>query len=174
MRSTFIKTIVVSYWKQLNLSINNKKLINLEDISSLLLATRILSSTLLCVTFYLNFVVFTLCLLHCISGLIFCLCVSYVLHLLPRLSPLHVLYIASLVSSLAFTYLMHCISYFISRLCVSCMLCFLRSLSPPHVLCVMSLDVSLAFRLVCCVSYLVSRFVSYALRLLPCLSLVRF
>ena len=65
-RSTFIKTVVISYWKQLNLPINNEKLMNLEDLSSLLLLTWILSSALSCTT---SHVIFYLCFIFCVLHL---------------------------------------------------------------------------------------------------------
>ncbi len=95
MRSSFIKTAVPSYWKQLNLLINNEKLINWEDLGLLLLPIRISSSAPL----YLLFVLYSV---HYVSRLVSGL-VSY----------------AFLNSSLTFACLLYCVSRLVSDL-VSC------------------------------------------------------
>lgn len=117
---TFIKTIVVSHWKQLNLFTNNEKVMNLKDLDLLSLLISILSSILL----------------YTISYLIFCFyLIFYILHLLSYLSPC-ILYIMSLILFLTFIYyLIHYIFclifcfYFLS--CVlyllSCLLSYLLS-----------------------------------------------
>lgn len=114
-----------------------------------------LSSSLcvLCISSLTLSLVFALCFVCCVFCLVshFCL-MSCVLRLLPCFSLIWILFLFKYSISARFFLPLPCVFY----------IAFF-ALSPTFALC-----------LVCCVFCLVSRFVSYALRLSPCLLLLRF
>lgn len=169
-RSTFIKIVVISYWKPQNLPINNEKLINFKNLGLLSLPTWILSYAPLCVTSYLisclHLVFCALLLSPCLS-LLRMLCIMFLIsslvlslmHLLLCFSPLRILCIAFFASSLAFV----CLVYYISRLVsdfVSCGLCFLLCFWS----CVLYVASLVSFLVLCimrCISCLISHLLGF-------------
>lgn len=112
-----ITTIVVSQWKQLNLSIINEKPINLRDFSSLSLLIwtyfirRYMLYPILSLTFAFS-------LIYCVSCLVSYL-ISYVLRLL--LCFLLLLCVLCIISLIFTLYLICCIFCFVSYL-MSCII----------------------------------------------------